>query len=144
MTAPNRGLGVTARGERSVAASVSVGVAVTGDSGAEILPQETLRAARDTTAPQGLANLPEVASGVFAGRASELTELRRMLTGQGRAVIYGVGGTGKSTLALHYARRYRGDYTAVWWVGAESPEQIRDGFAALVSALRKLVLLGIA
>ncbi|MBL1068139.1 tetratricopeptide repeat protein, partial [Streptomyces sp. 7-21] len=67
-----------------------------------------------------------------------------MLTDQGEAAvtqasgiraIHGLGGIGKSTLALHYAHTYRRAYTLVWWINAASTEQIVTGLAGLATRL---------
>ncbi|MEU6800353.1 tetratricopeptide repeat protein [Streptomyces neyagawaensis] len=49
--------------------------------------------------------------------------------------IHGLGGIGKTTLALHYAHTYRRDYTLVWWITAETTEQIVSGLASLATRL---------
>ncbi|MFJ7050042.1 tetratricopeptide repeat protein, partial [Streptomyces sp. NPDC101112] len=49
--------------------------------------------------------------------------------------IHGLGGIGKTTLALHYAHIYRRDYTLVWWITAETTEQIVTGLASLAMRL---------
>jgi tetratricopeptide (TPR) repeat protein len=62
----------------------------------------------------------------FTGRDEQLTALRTQLTGQGAATLvptaalYGMGGVGKTQLALAYAQRYRADYELGWWVPAET------------------------
>ncbi|WP_327729900.1 tetratricopeptide repeat protein [Streptomyces sp. NBC_00487] len=74
----------------------------------------------------------------------ELTTLRVLLTDAGEAAvtqmtrtraIHGLGGIGKTTLALHYAHTYRRDYTLVWWITAETTEQIVTGLASLAMRL---------
>ncbi|MEU4703670.1 hypothetical protein [Nonomuraea dietziae] len=45
--------------------------------------------------------------------------------------LAGLGGIGKSELVLHYAEVHRGDYDLIWWIDAETPEQIRASLAAL-------------
>ncbi|MFE7775759.1 tetratricopeptide repeat protein [Streptomyces sp. NPDC057445] len=129
--------GVRASGLRAVAAG-TIGVAITGDDAQVVmLPPEAVRWAQEVSAPPGAGNLPGSASGVFVGRESELERLREMLIGQGEAAVtqtravHGLGGVGKSTLALHYAHRYRAEYTLTWWVTAESPEQINTALAGL-------------
>lgn len=58
----------------------------------------------------------------FTGRDQQLAALRTQLTDQGAATLVpttaltGMGGTGKTQLALAYAQRYRGDYTLGWWI----------------------------
>ncbi|WP_236671412.1 tetratricopeptide repeat protein, partial [Streptomyces sp. 7-21] len=138
------GGGPQAAGARSVAAE-RIGVAITGDNGrVVVLSAEAVGWARDVEAPPGAGNLPGSASGLFVGRKDELTELRRMLTDQGEAAvtqasgiraIHGLGGIGKSTLALHYAHTYRRAYTLVWWINAASTEQIVTGLAGLATRL---------
>jgi tetratricopeptide (TPR) repeat protein len=62
----------------------------------------------------------------FTGREEQLAGLRAKLTGQGAATLVpavaltGMGGVGKTQLALAYAQRYRTDYTLGWWVPAET------------------------
>ncbi|MER5462041.1 FxSxx-COOH system tetratricopeptide repeat protein [Streptomyces sp. NPDC002668] len=106
-----------------------------------MLPPEAVRWAQDAPAPPGAGNLPGSASGLFLGRDESLLQLRETLTSQGEAAVtqtravHGLGGVGKSTLALHYAHRYRTEYTLVWWITAESPDQINAGLAALAGRL---------
>jgi Domain of unknown function (DUF4062)/Tetratricopeptide repeat len=62
----------------------------------------------------------------FTGRDEQLTALHTQLTGQGAATLVptaaltGMGGVGKTQLALAYAQRYRADYELGWWVPAET------------------------
>ncbi|MFC9930263.1 FxSxx-COOH system tetratricopeptide repeat protein [Streptomyces sp. NPDC127190] len=137
--------GPQATGPRSVAVGGGVGVAITGD-GAQVvmLPAEAVRWAKEIEAPPGAGNLPGSASGVFVGRQDELAELRRLLAAEGEATvtqvpgtraIHGLGGIGKSTLALHYAHTFRRTYTLVWWINAASTEQIVTNLATLAVRL---------
>jgi tetratricopeptide (TPR) repeat protein len=50
-------------------------------------------------------------------------------------VLRGLGGIGKTQLALEYAYRYGGRYRLVWWVRAEEPETLAADYAALAAAL---------
>ncbi|MFF2672969.1 tetratricopeptide repeat protein, partial [Streptomyces niveus] len=45
----------------------------------------------------------------------------------------GLGGVGKTTLALHYAHSHCLGYTIVWWINAETPETITDSLAQLTT-----------
>ena len=49
--------------------------------------------------------------------------------------LYGLGGVGKSELALHHATAHRGDYPVIWWITAEDAAQIETGLAALAARL---------
>ena len=51
-------------------------------------------------------------------------------------VLRGLGGIGKTQLALEYAYRYGGTYRLVWWVRAEEPEVLASDYAALAQALQ--------
>ncbi|MGV9353901.1 tetratricopeptide repeat protein [Streptomyces misionensis] len=141
----SEGGGPRATGERSLSVGGSVSVAITGD-GAEVvmLPAETVRWAKEVEAPPGEGNLPGSASGVFVGREAELAELRRLLTGEGEAAvtqvtgtraIHGLGGIGKTTLALRYAHTFRRTYTLVWWINATNTKQIVAGLAGITTRL---------
>ncbi|WP_107123141.1 FxSxx-COOH system tetratricopeptide repeat protein, partial [Streptomyces caeruleatus] len=145
MVRPASGGGPQATGPQSVAVGGGVGVAITGD-GAQVvmLPAEAVRWAREVEAPPGAGNLPGSASGVFVGREGELAALRRLLADEGEAAvtqapgtraIHGLGGIGKSTLALHYAHTHRHAYTLVWWLNAATAEQIVSGLASLAVRL---------
>lgn len=136
---PEQPVRVEVTGDRPIGAE-SIGVAISGDNARIVmLPAEAVHWARTVQTPPGAGFLPESVSGVFVGREQELTDLREMLAGRGSAAvvqsraraIHGLGGVGKSTLALHYADRYRSAYTLVWWITAESPESIVNGLAAL-------------
>ncbi|MFG3272984.1 FxSxx-COOH system tetratricopeptide repeat protein [Streptomyces luteogriseus] len=71
----------------------------------------------------------------------ELDWLRRVLTAQHEGAItqsgavHGLGGIGKSTLALHYAHRHRDDYTLIWWINAASPDEIEASLIGLTQTL---------
>jgi hypothetical protein len=67
----------------------------------------------------------------FTGRADELD--RAAVTQVGRAAVQGMGGVGKTTLAVEYANRFRNLYDGVWWCSAET----RAGLLTSLSALAK-------
>ena len=134
-----------ASGTRSVASVVNSGVQITGDHARVVmLPAEAVEWARTVEAPAGAVFLPGSVSGIFVGREQELAALQEMLSGGGAAAvvqpsrvraIHGLGGVGKSTLALHYADRLRDRYSLVWWMAAETPESILAGLAGIAARL---------
>src|SRR3954463_14412375 len=75
----------------------------------------------------------------FTGRDGMLTELRRRLHADEPTLVvqalYGLGGVGKTQLALEYAHRYAADYDVVWWIDAEQPVLLPDQLAALAARL---------
>jgi len=84
-------------------------------------------------------NVPYPRNRHFTGRA----DLLEALHGSGRnaqpvvltQVLRGLGGIGKTQLALEYAYRYGGRYRLVWWVRAEEPETLAADYAALAERL---------
>lgn len=76
----------------------------------------------------------------FTGRDAMLEKLRDGIVGGSPAVIlplalHGLGGVGKTQLALEYAHRFKADYDLVWWVEAEQPDFIDTSLAELAIRL---------
>ncbi|HEV8548612.1 MAG TPA: toll/interleukin-1 receptor domain-containing protein, partial [Polyangiaceae bacterium] len=76
----------------------------------------------------------------FAGRAEALAALRSAL-GRGPSAapspaqaIHGLGGVGKTQLAVEYAWANASEYEAVLWAVADSPERLRANLAALAAS----------
>jgi hypothetical protein len=84
---------------------------------------------------------PRIAS--FTGRADQLDRLDAILTENrpvaitqvGRAAVQGMGGVGKTTLAVEYANRFRNLYDGVWWCPAETRTGLMTSLAALATEL---------
>ena len=80
----------------------------------------------------------------FTGRTELLEGLHRTLqSSAGSAMtqteateaISGLGGIGKTQLALEYAHRYASDYDLIWWIGAEQPTTVIAALAELAGRL---------
>jgi predicted ATPase len=52
-----------------------------------------------------------------------------------RRALYGLGGVGKTQLALEYAHRFAADYDLVWWIDAKQLVLIPEQLAALAARL---------
>jgi tetratricopeptide (TPR) repeat protein len=87
-------------------------------------------------------NIPYPLNPFFLGRDDELAQLRHYLqAGQAMALsqpqaISGLGGIGKTQLALEYAYRYHQDYQIVLWARAESTEALIASYMTIASLLR--------
>ena len=82
-------------------------------------------------------NIPARNAG-FTGRDELLAAVRDRLLAGDRAVVQalqGMGGVGKTQLAIEYAHRFAADYDVAWWVNAEQGGLTGDQFAALGAAL---------
>jgi hypothetical protein len=70
----------------------------------------------------------------FTGRTVELAELRQSMTSGSPVTVqtvHGLGGVGKTQLAVEYAYTHAADYDLVWWITAEESAAIPDQFEAL-------------
>ena len=82
-------------------------------------------------------NLPARNPG-FTGRGGLLAAVRERLLAGDTAVVQafqGMGGVGKTQLAIEYAYQFAGAYELGWWVNAEQGGLIGEQFAALGAAL---------
>ena len=78
-------------------------------------------------------NVPRRNPGFF-DREPLLTSLRDRLQASRSAVIqalHGLGGVGKTQVAIEFAYRFAADYGLVWWIDAERPELIGQQLADL-------------
>ena len=74
----------------------------------------------------------------FTGRGRELDDLASGLAAGSTMTVkavHGLGGVGKTQLAIEYAHLRAADYEVVWQVASEEPAAIPDQFTALAAGL---------
>jgi hypothetical protein len=67
----------------------------------------------------------------FVGRSDELAAIHKELqhdSSRKTVVVHGLGGMGKTQLALAYAQRHKDEYSAVFWVNSKSKDTIAQGY----------------
>ena len=87
-----------------------------------------------------LTGAPEI--DYFVGRASNLASIESELlpftvAKRKLVVLHGLGGIGKSQLAIEFAKKHRCDYTAVFWLNAKTEDTLKRSFAANARRLPK-------
>ena len=69
----------------------------------------------------------------FVARVEELAQIHSALESHDRfrktAVVHGLGGMGKTQLAVAYAKLHRDDYSAVFWMNAKDEASLRQTYA---------------
>ncbi|NVI89264.1 FxSxx-COOH system tetratricopeptide repeat protein [Actinomadura sp. BRA 177] len=75
----------------------------------------------------------------FTGREELLEQLHERLSLGTTAVLpqalHGMGGVGKSQIAIEYVYRHMADYDVIWWVRSERPGQIQQDLTELAAEL---------
>ena len=110
-----------------------------GKTEADATPLGPIVGARFPATTPRIWNVPG-RNATFTGRDAMLEKLRDGIMGGSPAVLlplalHGLGGVGKTQLALEYAHRFKADYDLVWWVEAEQPDFIDTSLAELAVRL---------
>ncbi|KAI0442909.1 hypothetical protein F4803DRAFT_550628 [Xylaria telfairii] len=92
----------------------------------------------DFSAPFSLYDVPEIER--FVAREAELTEIHEKLRGDGgrkTVVLYGLGGIGKTQLAVAYMKRYKDSYSAIFWFNIKDENSIKQSFARIEHQIKQ-------
>jgi tetratricopeptide (TPR) repeat protein len=75
----------------------------------------------------------------FTGRADLLERMRDHFSTDAAPAaaqaLHGLGGVGKTQLAVEYAHRFRADYDLVWWINAAQEELVTAAMADIAPAI---------
>ena len=78
----------------------------------------------------------------FTSRDRELAEIHQALRSTDAApshrrvmVLHGLGGIGKTQLAIQYAYIHQKDYTSIWWINASTTQSLSQGFLGIAQQL---------
>ncbi|AKT39974.1 ATP/GTP-binding protein [Chondromyces crocatus] len=86
--------------------------------------------------PPGIWGVPPWTGRNLASRDEQLVEISAALARRGMAPLCGLGGAGKTMLAIEFAHRNASAYDIVYMIQSESQWSLLNGFAALASELR--------
>jgi tetratricopeptide (TPR) repeat protein/transcriptional regulator with XRE-family HTH domain len=84
-----------------------------------------------------LSELPRPTTKVFVSRDDTLADLSRWTSGPDVAIqaVHGLGGVGKTELALRYSQAHRDRFSILWWITADSHDHLEAGLARLTGAV---------
>jgi tetratricopeptide (TPR) repeat protein len=106
------------------------------------LPPKARRGAKNSattgkqpSSPSRLWNVPHTRNEAFTGREQILSNLRADLLKKGKQALFGLGGVGKTQIAVEYAYRHQDEYKAVFWSFAGTEQSLRGGYAAIAGLL---------
>lgn len=101
--------------------------------------RQLLEASLTTLSPHW--HLPSPRNPFFTGREDILAAIhQRLSTNQegvqtSSYVLHGLGGVGKTQIALEYAYRHAQEYIAIFWISAETPESITSSYLSIAALL---------
>jgi hypothetical protein len=71
-------------------------------------------------------------------REDELRDIHEALRGDGSrrtVVLHGLGGIGKTQLAIAYAKRHKENYSAIFWLNIKDEDSLKQSFANMAKQI---------
>ena len=93
----------------------------------------------DFSIPFSLSGVPEIEQ--FVGRKEELMKMKEAFHGNGSqrkvVLLHGLGGIGKTQLAVAFVKNHRDTYSAIFWLNGKSEDTLKQSFAGMAKRLEK-------
>ncbi|KAI1321136.1 P-loop containing nucleoside triphosphate hydrolase protein [Xylariaceae sp. FL0255] len=92
----------------------------------------------DFAAPFSLHGMPEIE--YFVAREQELAEMRNALTSDGSrrvVVLHGLGGMGKTQLAIAYTKQHKDNYSAIFWINIKDEDSLKQSFVRIAYHIKR-------
>lgn len=94
--------------------------------------------AEDFNVPFDLTNVPAINQ--YVGRDADLEQLWDLLQPEASSmrkivVLHGLGGIGKTQLAIRFARLRQNDYSAIFWLNGKNQEMLWRSLASVLPRL---------
>ncbi len=114
------------------------------ESGRHLEVLSLMKALKESTAQDGSLpchHLPFGLNEMLINREKELEIIKRTLNTQGEEprarylALYGMGGVGKSRIALHYATSVRDQFDAIFWISADGVLKMNQDFLTVAQKL---------
>ena len=86
--------------------------------------------------PFSLSGVPEIEQ--FVGRKEELIKMKEAFQDHGsqqKVVLLGLGGTGKTQLAITFLKKHRDIYPAIFWLNGKNEDTLKRSFADMAKRL---------
>lgn len=91
----------------------------------------------DFSIPFSLSGVPEIEQ--FVGRREELIKMKTAFQGEGSqrkvVILHGLGGIGKTQLAITFVKEHRDTYSAIFWLNGKNEDTLRQSFAGIAKRL---------
>lgn len=93
---------------------------------------------RDFSISFGLVGAPDIGQ-QFVGRKKELDDIEKALQGdefQRKVVcLHGLGGIGKTQIAIEFAKKHQNSYTAAFWLNGKDEDTLKKSFVDIAKRL---------
>lgn len=87
--------------------------------------------------PFSLSGAPEIDQ--FVGREEELLQIQEAFHGEGSqrkvVILHGLGGIGKTQLAVAFMKKQRDNYSAIFWLNGKNEDTLKQSFAGVAQRL---------